>query len=239
MLSGCTVLPDSKKTKLGSSNLESFPWADRNTGVVLVPCCIWKDVPTAFSDGVDISEVPLFCLLQQISSQWGSQELLQVLVFHELTAYLCICLPIFNSQSWITQIWITTFQNLALRLFEAFVQILLNVNLSLNQTLLKFLLCVRQTCILAISLWRGCIPLIQKDSFNIHGLAVYMKAGLPFLQENSSESYFSNSFTSLNVLLLFPFWIMFFMFEHSFLFLFLNISYIMDILARSVVFCFW
>ena len=41
--------------------------------------------------------------------------------------------------------------------FEAFVQILLIVNLSLNQTLLTFLLCVRQNwmnhLILEISLW--------------------------------------------------------------------------------------
>ena len=46
---------------------------------------------------------------------------------------------------------------LALQIFEAFVRILLNVNLSLNQTLVTFLLYVRQTwmtqLILAISLW--------------------------------------------------------------------------------------
>ena len=50
----------------------------------------------------------------------------------------------------------TTLCSLALRIFEAFVQIALIVNLSLNQTLLTFLLCVRQTwmtqLILAISL---------------------------------------------------------------------------------------
>ena len=46
--------------------------------------------------------------------------------------------------------------NLALQIFEASVRILLNVNLSLNQTLLTFLLYVRQTwmtqLILTISL---------------------------------------------------------------------------------------
>ena len=46
--------------------------------------------------------------------------------------------------------------NLALQILEAFVQTLLNVNLFLNETLLTFLLCVRQTwmvqLILAISL---------------------------------------------------------------------------------------
>ena len=49
-----------------------------------------------------------------------------------------------------------TLLSVALRIFEAFVQILLIVNLSLNQTLLIFLLNVRQTwmtqLILAISL---------------------------------------------------------------------------------------
>ena len=57
MFSGCTVLPDSKETKLGSSNQEASPSAGENTGIVLVPCHAWKCVPTAISDGVDISEV--------------------------------------------------------------------------------------------------------------------------------------------------------------------------------------
>ena len=39
----------------------------------------------------------------------------------------------------------TTFWSLALQIFEAFVWILMIVNLSLNQTLLTFLHCVRQT----------------------------------------------------------------------------------------------
>ena len=49
-----------------------------------------------------------------------------------------------------------SFLNLALRIFEAFVPILLNANLSFNQTLLAFLYYVRQTwmiqLILAVSL---------------------------------------------------------------------------------------
>ena len=51
---------------------------------------------------------------------------------------------------------LTSIYSLALRIFKAFIQILLIVNLSLNQTVLTFLLCVRQTwmaqLILAISL---------------------------------------------------------------------------------------
>ena len=53
--------------------------------------------------------------------------------------------------------------DLALQILEAFIPILLNVNLSLNQTLLSFLLYVRQTVItqliLAVSLWGAYLPL--------------------------------------------------------------------------------
>ena len=48
MLSGCTVLPDSKDTKLGSSNQEASPSAGKNSGIVLVPWHAWKCVPTTF-----------------------------------------------------------------------------------------------------------------------------------------------------------------------------------------------
>ena len=90
MFSGCTVLPDSKETELGSSNQEASPSAGKNTGVNLMPCSAWKGIPTAISCDVDISEVPGCYLLQTMSSQKGSQKLLQGLVSHELTAYLSI-----------------------------------------------------------------------------------------------------------------------------------------------------
>ena len=69
MLSGCTVLPDSKETKLGSSDQEASPSTGKNAWIVLVPCHAWKSVPTAMSGGVDISEVPRCHLLCQMSSQ--------------------------------------------------------------------------------------------------------------------------------------------------------------------------
>ena len=56
MFSGCTVLPDSKETKPGSSNQEVSLTAGKNTGIVLVPCHTWKCVHTAIPGGVDISE---------------------------------------------------------------------------------------------------------------------------------------------------------------------------------------
>ena len=59
MFSGCTVLPDSKETKVGSSEQEASPSAGKNTRIVLVPCCAWNScVPTAISGGVDIFKVP-------------------------------------------------------------------------------------------------------------------------------------------------------------------------------------
>ena len=67
--SGCTVPPDSKETKLGSSDQEASPSADKNTGILFVPCRAWKCIPTAISDGVNISQILGCYLLQQISSQ--------------------------------------------------------------------------------------------------------------------------------------------------------------------------
>ena len=61
--------PDSKETELQSSHQKASPSVGKNIGVVLVSCCTWKRVPTAISDGVDISEVPGCHLLWQMSSQ--------------------------------------------------------------------------------------------------------------------------------------------------------------------------
>ena len=46
-------------------------------------CCML--VTAAISGGVDIFEV-----VGQMSSQWGSQKILQVLVSHELAVYLSV-----------------------------------------------------------------------------------------------------------------------------------------------------
>ena len=77
------------------------------------------------------------------------------------------------------------------------------VNLSLNQTLLTFLLCVRQIWIAQLFLANSVrgyflcetyLPLAWKDSTTcMHGLAVYVKEGLPFVWdlplESSADSY--------------------------------------------------
>ena len=92
----------------------------------------------------------------------------------------------------------TNLWNLALPTFKAFIWILLIVNLSLNKTLLTCLIYLRQTwmtqMILTISV-TGYLHLIQKDSITqMHGIAAYVKEGLPFPQdlslENSVDSYF-------------------------------------------------
>ena len=91
----------------------------------------------------------------------------------------------------------TTLLSLALRIIKTFVQILLIVNLSQNQTLLKFLLCetnLDDSIDSGNFSVRGYLPLIQKNSStHMHGLAVYVKEGLPFARdlslENSADSY--------------------------------------------------
>ena len=76
VFSGCIIPPDNKETKLGSINQEPSPSTGKNTGVVLMPCHIWKHGPSRTFVGVIISEVPGCYLLQQISSQLGLQKLL-------------------------------------------------------------------------------------------------------------------------------------------------------------------
>ena len=63
MFSSCTLLPNSKKIELGSSDQKASLLADKNTRVVLVLCLIWKCILTAISGGVDISKVPEHDLL--------------------------------------------------------------------------------------------------------------------------------------------------------------------------------
>ena len=75
---------DIKETELGSSNQEASPSAGKNTGVVLVPCSRMEVHPYSYFWWYGCH------LLRQMSSQWGSQKLLQGLVSHELTAYLSI-----------------------------------------------------------------------------------------------------------------------------------------------------
>ena len=153
--------PGSKENGHGSSDREASPSACENIRVVLVPCHAWKCVPKAISSGVDISDVPGCHVLRQMSSQWGSQKLLQRLVSYELAVHLSVFNLFFMAILWEGckpgNFESNNSLKLSFTIFEAFVRILLNVNLSLNQTFLTFLPCVRQTwltqLILAISPW--------------------------------------------------------------------------------------
>ena len=125
----------------------------------------------------------------------------------------------------------TTLQSLALQIFETFIGILLLANLSLNQTLLTFLLYVRQSkmtqLILAISPWEViflysekilvllCMvsQFMLKKYFLLHG--TYLQKTLQIL------NYVFDWLYSLTVLLLFPLWITFLVFLHSFWFYFI------------------
>ena len=65
MFSDCTMPPDSKETKLGSSNQKFSPSPGKKNRVVLTTCRTWKFVPTAIFGGGDTSEVPGCHLLRQ------------------------------------------------------------------------------------------------------------------------------------------------------------------------------
>ena len=202
-------------------------------------CRAWKCVPAVISGGVDISDVPGCCLLQQTSSQWGSQKLLQGLLSHELTAYLS-AFSLFLTQ-WIMAILSKgsktdnfephnslklSFMNIW-DLWSNFVEcesflesnspdILAHCEANLDDSIDSGNFSVR-----------GYLPLIQKDSIiHMSVLVVYVKEGLPFSQdlslENSVDSYlFLTSFTSLSVSLLFPLLITFFIVMHVFSFYFI------------------
>ena len=59
--------PDSKETKLGSSDQETSPSAVKNTGIVLVPYHTWKCVPIALSGGVDMVPWMSFIVTDEFS----------------------------------------------------------------------------------------------------------------------------------------------------------------------------
>ena len=69
MYSGCTVPPNRKEAKLGSSDQEASSSVGKNIGIVLGPCLTRNFVPIVISDCVDIYEVPGWYSLRQMSSQ--------------------------------------------------------------------------------------------------------------------------------------------------------------------------
>ena len=164
MFSGCTVLPDSKETKLKSNDQVASPSAGKNTGVLLVPCLCMEVHPYSCFRWCRYFWGPWVSFLTTDEFSVRVTKI-QGLLCHKLTAYLSIINQFKLNELWpyyqthVNQMILNhaTLQSLAWWIFEAFVQILLMANLFLNQTLLKFLLCVRQTwmtqLILSISPW--------------------------------------------------------------------------------------
>ena len=155
---------------------------------------------------MDISEVPWCHLFWQMSSQWGSQTLLQGLVSHELTTFLSI----FNQfkLNWIMAILLKAYKLDHLELHNSLKLSFTNTwGLRSNLVECKPFLESNSRDNLALCetnlddsidsgnfSMRGYLPLIQKDySTHMHGLAVYLKEGLPFARglsiENSADSY--------------------------------------------------
>ena len=190
VFSGRNVLPDSKKTKLGTGNQEASPSVGKNAGIVLVACLSWKCVATAISVGLDIFEVPGCHLTDEFSlrvtkiATMIGVSLTHILLscfWHILTH--CIMAIILKGLKW------DNFEpHNSLKL--SFTNIRgLHSNFVECESLLKS----KSADILA--LWetnldvsidsgnfsvRGYLPLIREDSnTHMHSLAVYAKEGLP------------------------------------------------------------
>ena len=199
----CSVLPYSIETELISSNQEASPSAGRNTGIVSVPCCAWKRIPSTVSGGVDM-----------LSSQWGSQKLLQRLVSHELTAYHSV-FDLFSTQGIMaifskeckpdnpephnslklrfTNIWDlrSNFVECESFLESNSPDIIAQCETGLDDSIDSGNFSVRVY-----------LPLIQKDSIShVHGLAVYVKEGLPLIRDLSLE-IFADSYLYFRLALL-------------------------------------
>ena len=133
VFSSCTMPPDSKETELGRSDQGASPSAAKNTRVVLVPSLHMKVHPFSYYQWCGY----LWGVISfDMNSQWwGSQKLLQGLVPHKLTAYFSIFNLFKLNELWsyyqkhVNQIILNCAtpaiaQSLALRIFEAFIQIL-------------------------------------------------------------------------------------------------------------------
>ena len=184
-----------------SSHSTQHQLSKTNTGIVLMPCCAWKCVPTAVSSSVHISEVH-GC--HEFSVR--VTKLFQGLVSHQLTAYFSI----FNL---FLTLWVITIlsngwkpdnfePNSSLKLSftniwslgsifvesKSFLELNSPDILDLCKTNLDDSIDFGNFSV------RGYLPLIQKDSItHMHGIAVYVKQELPFAQdlslENSADSY--------------------------------------------------
>ena len=162
-----------------------------------------------------------------MSSQWGSQQLLQGLLSHELAAWQAIfnlfklnelwvilskaCKPDYFESHNSLKLSLTNIQGLCSNFvdYESFLESNSPDIVALCETNLDDLIDSGNFSV------RGYLPLIQNDSSShMHGLTLYVKEGLPFVQNLSLEN-------SLSVLLLFPLSITFFIFVHSFWFYFI------------------
>ena len=87
MFSGCTVPSNSKEIELESSDQEASPSADKNTGVVLVPCSRMEVRPYSYFRWCGYFGGPLVSF---VTTDELSVSGINGLVSHKLTAYLFI-----------------------------------------------------------------------------------------------------------------------------------------------------
>ena len=135
-------------------------------------CRSWKCVPTGISGGVDISEVTDYHNRWVLSKchkhyvkDWcliNSQPTILILTFWKSVEW-----PYYQKDINQINLHHTALWNLALPMFEVFIVILLNVNLSLNQALMSFLLHVKQTWMTPLTVYMVLVFMWRKD-FLLH-----------------------------------------------------------------------
>ena len=148
MLSSCTLLPDSKETKLGSSNQEASSSAGKNTGVDIVPCHAWKFVLTAIFGVVDISKVPGFLFITTDDFTVRVTKIISRIVVSRPCSIPFRFLPLLDSMKWPYQKRVNqTESHNSLKLSYTNIWALHSnfVGSFFELTLLIFLLFVRQT----------------------------------------------------------------------------------------------
>ena len=200
VFSGCTVPPDSKETELGSSDQAASSSAGRTTRVILVPCHTWKCVPTAISGGVlrYLRSLCVICYDRWVFSvgcknyfkDWcfmNSQPTFPFLTYFNSMIYGHIikrCKPD-NFESHISlrlsflNIWglCSNFVDSESFLKSSSHDILALCETNLDNSIDSGNLSVSSYLLL---IWKN-------STTHMHGLAIYVKEGLPFAQDLTLE----------------------------------------------------
>ena len=172
MHSGCTVLPDNEKTKLGSSNQKAFS-AMSHMKVCLYNYLRWCGYSRYFTtDALSKSVIKITPRIDVSRTRSLPLWILAIFRLSEMYILSKVCKQITSNH--------TTLWKVALPIFDLFV--LISFFESNSPDIFAFCVTDLNESIDSSNVSvRGYLPLIRKDYVtHMHGLVVYMKKGLPF-----------------------------------------------------------